>query len=180
MPPRGTAVCTRSCLSGGHCRCTCAAGMKRSRGARLSPCSALRPLFFAASSIVAAPHAGAQTVGWSAVREDARVARSGVRPGALAARKGVKKGASDYYRDARAGYRAEYPIGLARAALICCRMPRNPWDKLMGFKQPAWSCERPHARTNGPRRHPPAGGTGGGCLQGHRDPRREQPLNASS
>ena len=41
---------------------------------------------------------------WSAVREDARVAKSGVRPGALAARRGVKKGASDYHPDARVGY----------------------------------------------------------------------------
>ena len=39
---------------------------------------------------------------------------------------------------------------------------------------PAWSCERPHARANarGTRRHPPAGGTGGGCLQGHSRPLR--------
>ena len=41
---------------------------------------------------------------WSAVREDARVAKSGVRPGALAAQRGVKKGASDYHPDARVGY----------------------------------------------------------------------------
>src|SRR5215212_1824625 len=41
-------------------------------------------------------------------------------------------------------------------------------------KPPAWSCERPHARTNsgGARRHPPAGRTGGGCLQGHSRPLR--------
>src|SRR5215217_1180912 len=39
---------------------------------------------------------------------------------------------------------------------------------------PAWSCERPHAGTNtrGARRHPPAGRTGGGCLQGDSRPLR--------
>ena len=77
----------------------------------------LATVAFAASSVVAAPDAEAQTVGMErAVREDARVAKSGVRPGALAARRGVKKGASDYHPDG--GVRTENPLGLARAALI--------------------------------------------------------------
>ena len=60
---------------------------------------------FAASSVVAAPDAEAQTVGMER-RQGRRTGRqeqaSGA--GALAAQRGVKKGASDYHPDARAGY----------------------------------------------------------------------------
>ncbi len=68
---------------------------------------------FAASSVVVAPDAEAQTAVWSAVRKDAEAVRTGVRRGALAARRDVKKGASESFPDALARVRTEdpYPRG---------------------------------------------------------------------
>jgi hypothetical protein len=80
---------------------------------------------FAASSIVAAPDAEAQRSVWSAVREDARVARSGARPGAPAARRGVKKDASDYHPDARAGFEQKIRSALPARSQFAAATPRH-------------------------------------------------------